>query len=159
MNDFKINFSENVKGYDNYGAHEQVRAMMNRFQNLEVKFYVGRDGIPCAWIESRSVKGFKLQLNSRELNWLMGYLMKGHKDDAETNPEQVEIYQRVDDDFQVSIFKQLVEAGKPVRLTPGFMETTGYITGDVQLFKGIVSFRMKKTDGLDDYLIENELLA
>lgn len=158
MNDFKINFSANVKDYENRRAHEQVMSMMNRFQNLNVKFYVGKDYIPCAWIESRNVKGFKLQLNSGELNWLMGYLMSGRKDDAEANPDYVERHLVEEEDFQVNIFQQLVEAGKPVRLTPRFMERSGYITGDVQLFKGVVYFVMKETPELIEYLEEKGLI-
>lgn len=44
--------------YDNIGAYNQLKAMMKAGQKLSVKFYTGKDNKPCAWIESKQVKGF-----------------------------------------------------------------------------------------------------
>lgn len=159
MEVLKINFSETVRAYDNVSAHNEVKAMMNRFENINVKFYTGKDGYPCAWLDSKTRAGFKLILNAKELNWLMGYLMKGETNDSETNPNQVEAYKEEEKkDIQLGIFKQLVEHGKNIQFTPRFRETTGYVSALAVFKKGKITFRMKETEELNEYLAEKELI-
>ena len=55
---------ESQSQYDNIGAYNQLQAMMNAGQKLSVKFYTGKDNKPCAWIESKQVKGFRYESSS-----------------------------------------------------------------------------------------------
>ena len=158
MENLKLDFNKTVKVYDNVSAHNEVKAMMNRFENINVKFYTGKDGFPCAWLDSKTRAGFKLILNAKELNWLMKYLMKGETNDSETNPSQVEAYKAGEQkDVKVEIFKQLVEYGKAIQFTPRFKETIGYISALANFQKGKIFFRMQETEELAEYLAEKEL--
>lgn len=48
--------------YDNVGAYKTLQALMNRGENLTIKFFKSKDNIPCAWIESRNIAGFKYEM-------------------------------------------------------------------------------------------------
>ena len=75
MEILNINFeNKTVREYDNMGAHNAAKLMMNKYENLTIQFKTGKDNFPYAWLESRSMAGFKLILNQKELIWLMGYL-------------------------------------------------------------------------------------
>lgn len=159
MNNLVIDFSENVKQYDNNGAHEAAKLMMKKYENMTVQFKTGKDRFPYAWLESRSMAGFKLILNAKELNWLMGYLMNGVTEDFGTEPEKVNAYTEDEDaDLQISIFKQLIEKGKVLQFVPKFRETNGFVTAYASFKKGKVVFRLKETDELNEYLAEKELI-
>ena len=132
MNNLVIDFSENVKQYDNNGAHEAAKLMMKKYENMTVQFKTGKDRFPYAWLESRSMAGFKLILNAKELD-----------EDA---------------DLQISIFKQLIEKGKVLQFVPKFRETNGFVTAYASFKKGKVVFRLKETDELNEYLAEKELI-
>ena len=47
---------------------------MKKYENLSVKFKTDKDNYPYAWLESKSMAGFKLRLNQAELTWIMKYL-------------------------------------------------------------------------------------
>ena len=159
MNNLVIDFSENVKQYDNNGAHEAAKLMMKKYENMTVQFKTGKDRFPYAWLESRSMAGFKLILNAKELNWLMGYLMNGVTEDFGTEPEKVNAYTEDEDaDLQISIFKQLIEKGKVLQFVPKFRETNGFVTAYASFKKGKAVFRLKETDELNEYLAEKELI-
>lgn len=159
MNKLIISFTEDVKQYDNKGAHEAAKLMMRKFENMNVQFKTGKDGFPYAWLESRSMAGFKLILNAKELNWLMGYLMNGATEDFGTEPDKVEAYKEGEDnDLQLSIFKQLIEKGKVLQFVPKFRETNGYVTAYASYKKGRIVFRLKETEELSEYLAEKELI-
>ena len=74
-----LNFSEKTveKKYDNASAMNALKVIMNRGEQLSVKFYTSKDNFPCAWIESKKIAGFKLILNQEGLNWLRTYLQTG----------------------------------------------------------------------------------
>lgn len=159
MDNMIINFSENVKQYDNNGAHEAAKLMMRKYENMAVQFKTGKDGFPYAWLESKSMAGFKLILNAKELNWLMGYLMNGETEDFGTEPEKVEAYKEGEEaDLQLSIFKQLIEKGKVLQFVPKFRETNGYVTAYASYKKGKIVFKLKETEELNEYLAEKELI-
>ena len=114
MEILNINFeNKTVREYDNMGAHNAAKLMMNKYENLTIQFKTGKDNFPYAWLESRSMAGFKLILNQKELIWLMGYLKEGKTEDFGTEPKNVEAYKEdKDNDLQLAMFKQLVEAVK-----------------------------------------------
>ena len=61
MNNFNFSLDSTppIQQYDNVGAYNTLRALMNRGENLTIKFFTSKDNKPCAWIESRYVAGFK----------------------------------------------------------------------------------------------------
>ena len=96
---------------------QTVKAMMKRGEQLNVKFYTNKDNYPCAWIESKKIQGFCLILNQEGLSWLRTYLETGEAEDFGFNPNSVTAYGEGEDkDFQLSIFKQLILAGKHYNL-------------------------------------------
>lgn len=155
-----INFeNKTVREYDNMGAHNATKLMMSKYENLTVQFKTGKDRFPYAWLESRSMAGFKLLLNQKELNWLMRYLKEGKTEDFGTEPEKVEAYKEDKEiDLQLAMFKQLIEGGKVLQFVPLFRETNGYITAYASYKKGKIVFRLKRTDELVEYLTEKELI-
>lgn len=147
-----------VKSYDNNGAHNAAKSIMSKSENVSIQFKTGKDGFPYAWLESKSVAGFKLILNQNELNWLIRYLVSGETEDQGTDPENVEAYQSEEKDLQLSIFKQMIEKGKTMQFVPRFRETNGYITAYASFKKGKVIFRLKETEELNEYLAEKDLI-
>lgn len=159
MEILNINFNnKTVKNYDNNGAHNAAKSIMSKSENMSIQFKTGKDGFPYAWLESKTVAGFKLILNKYELNWLMRYLVFGETEDHGTDPDNVEAYQSEEKDLQLSIFKQMIEKGKTMQFVPRFRETNGYITAYASFKKGKVIFRLKETEELNEYLAEKDLI-
>ena len=50
--------------YDNNGAHAEVMKIMNRGDKLSVKFGTTKTQHPYAWVESKTVAGFKYELDA-----------------------------------------------------------------------------------------------
>lgn len=150
--------NQTVTTYDNNGAHNAAKLIMNKSENMSIQFKTGKDGFPYAWLESKSVAGFKLILNQNELNWLIRYLVSGETEDQGTDPENVKAYQSEEKDLQLSIFKQMIEKGKTMQFIPRFRETNGYITAYASFKKGKVIFRLKETEELNEYLAEKDLI-
>lgn len=127
--EFRICRKKVVKSYDNEGAMQTVKAMMKRGEQLDVKFYTNKDNYPCAWIGSKKIQGFCLILNQEGLSWLRTYLETGEAEDFGFNPNSVTAYgEGEDNDFQLSIFKQLILAGKALQFVPTFREYGAKIT-------------------------------
>lgn len=147
-----------VRKYDNEGPYQTLQAMMNSKEQLTVKFYSGKDGIPCAWVESRRVAGFKYQLKSETFQGLMNYLTKGEVTDFDSNPAATDT---VDEgaDFQLMVLQELVNEGKTIQYVPLFRENPEYVSAVLPCFKGKVIFRIKRTNDMLDYLRENKQIA
>lgn len=160
MGTFTFDFTPDsaVKKYDNEGAYQTLQAMMNRKEQLTVKFYNGKDGIPCAWVESRRVAGFKYQLKSVTFQGLMQYLTKGEVSDFDSNPA---VTDTLDEgaDFQLMVLQMLVDAGRTIQYVPLFRENPEYVSAVLPCFKGKVIFRIKRTNEMLDYLRENKQIA
>ena len=123
MGTFTFDFTPEsaVRKYDNEGAYQTLQAMMNSKEQLTVKFYSGKDGIPCAWVESRRVAGFKYQLKSETFQGMMKYLTKGEVTDFDSSPAATDT---VDEgaDFQLMVLQELVNEGKKIHYVPLFRE-------------------------------------
>jgi uncharacterized protein YkuJ len=160
MGTFNFNITQDsaVRKYDNEGAYQTLQAMMNSKEQLTVKFYSGKDGIPCAWVESRRVAGFKYQLKSETFQGLMNYLTKGEVTDFDSNPAATDT---VDEgaDFQLMVLQELVNEGKTIQYVPLFRENPEYVNAVLPCFKGKVIFRIKRTNDMLDYLRENKQIA
>lgn len=74
---FSLDSTPSIQRYDNVGAYNTLRALMNRGENLTIKFFTSKDNKPCAWIESRYVAGFKYELQDSSLHGLINYLQNG----------------------------------------------------------------------------------
>ena len=160
MSKFTFSFTREdaVKKYDNQGAYQTLQAMMNRKEQLTVKFYSGKDGYPCAWIESKRVAGFKYQLKSESFQGLMQYLTKGEAIDFDSNPSVTDTLEE-GADFQLMVLQALVNEGKTIQYIPLFRENPEYISAVLPCFKGKVMFRIKRTNEILDYLRENKQIA
>lgn len=160
MNTFKFNFTleDAVKKYDNEGAYQTLQTMMNRKEQLVIKFYTDKDGNPCALIESRRVAGFKYQLKGASFQGLMNYLTRGEVIDFDHNPAEVETLEE-GADFQLMVLQELIREGKTIQYIPLFRENPEYISAVLPCFKGKVMFRIKRTNEILDYLRENKQIA
>lgn len=152
---YSINAESAVKEYDNQGAYNTLQEMMKRKEQLTVKFYGGKDNIPCAWIESAHVAGFKYQLKSASYKGLLNYLFKGDVTDFDTNPKVADTLNE-NEDFQLGILKAMIDAGKTIQYVPLFREHPDYISAILPCFKGKIMFRIKRTEEALSYLRENK---
>ena len=155
---FNIGHESAVKKYDNEGAYKTLQVMMTNKEQLVVKFYSSKDNIPCAWIESKKVAGFKYELKSETFQALMNYLINGEVFDFDSNPENSDTLDE-DADFQLMVLQNLVESGKTLQYVPLFRENPQYLSAVLPCFKGKVMFRVKRTNELLEYLRENKQLS
>lgn len=157
MANLNLGFSNEstVKVYDNQGAYNTLQAMMNRKEQLTVKFYGSKENIPCAWIESVHVAGFKYQLKTEAFIGLLNYLYNGEITDFDTNPSETDTWEE-DTDFQLAVLKMQIEAGRTIQFVPLFRERPEYISALLPCFKGKVMFRIKRTEDTLNYLRENK---
>lgn len=144
-----------VKEYDNQGAYNTLQEMMQRKEQLVVKFYGGKDNLRCAWIESSHVAGFKYQLKSASYQGLLNYLFTGEVTDFDANPKEADALNE-NEDFQLEILKAMVEAGKTIQYVPLFRERPESISAILPCFKGKIIFRIKRTGETLDYLHEQK---
>lgn len=160
MGTFNFNIPQEsaIKKYDNEGAYSTLQAMMNSKELLVVKFYSSKDGIPCAWIESKRVSGFKYELKSETFQGLMNYLENGETSDFDSNPTKADTLDE-GADFQLLVLQMFVESGKTLQYVPLFRENPQYLSAVLTCFKGKVMFRVKRTDEMLDYLRENKQIA
>ena len=160
MGTFTFNFalSDAVKKYDNEGAYQTLQVMMKRREQLVVKFYSGKDNIPCAWIESKRVQGFKYQLKTETFQGLMAYLTNGEVTDFDRNPAETDTLPE-DADFQRMVLEQFIERNMTIQFKPLFRENPLYISGLRPCYCGKVIFQMKRSENLLDYLKENQKIA
>ena len=151
---FSLNTESAIREYDNQGAYNTLQAMMNRKEQLTVKFYGSKDNMPCAWIESVHVAGFKHQLKTEAFIGLLNYLYNGEVADFDSNPNATDTLDE-NTDFQFSVLKMLIGAGKTIQYVPLFRERPQYISAILPCFKGKVMFRINRSEDTLDYLREN----
>lgn len=141
--------------YDNEGAHNQIKLMMQKGEILSIKFYTTKDNYPCTWIESSGVAGFKYQLTEVSLTWIFNYLTTGATEDFGVNPMEAQPYKEGEEDVQLSVVKQIVDTQR-VQWTPLFRERNSTnISGYKGYLKGKIHFRLPRTEELLDYLREH----
>lgn len=141
--------------YDNEGAHNQIKLMMQKSENLSIKFFTTKNNYPYAWIESTGVAGFKYLLTKDGLTWLFSYLTQGATEDFGVNPMEAQPYKEGEDNIQSSVVKKIVESSK-IQWIPLFREkNTAFINGYKAYLKGKIHFRLLRTEELLDYLREH----
>ena len=151
---YAINAESAIKVYDNQGAYNTLLEMMNRKEQLTVKFYSGKDNVPCAWVESKHIAGFKYQLKTSSFHGLLNYLFKGIVDDFDKSPAEFDTIQE-EEDFQLKVMQMMIALGKTIQFVPTFRERTETISGILPCFKGKVIIRIKRTEEVLNYLREN----
>lgn len=152
---FSLDSTPSIQRYDNVGAYNTLRALMNRGENLTIKFFTSKDNKPCAWIESRYVAGFKYELQDSSLHGLINYLQNGIFVDFDINPTATEPLE-ANSDFQMEIFKMFVNAGKALQYAPLFRTRPKFLSAMLPLSKGKIIFRVERTDDLLNYLREKK---
>ena len=155
---YSINAESAVRVYDNQGAYNTLLEMIMRNEQITVKFYSGKDNIPCAWIESKRVAGFKYELKSETFQGLMNYLSNGDTFDFDSNPTKTDTLDE-GADFQLMVLRMFVESGKTLQYVPLFRENPLYINAVLSCFRGKVLFRIKRSEEILDYLRENKQIA
>jgi len=141
--------------YDNNGAHAEVQKMMKRGEKLSVKFGTTKTNHPYAWVESKTVAGFKYELDSERMNNLINYMMTGEVSEYAGDPMQSDTLE-VSEDYQFEVMKQFIENGQTLQYTPLFREYNDKLTAMKSMFKGTVFFRIPRTSENLDYLREHK---
>ena len=141
--------------YDNNGAHAEVEKMMKRGDKLSVKFGTTKTQHPYAWVESKTVDGFKYELDAERANNLIHYLVTGEASEYAGDPMQSDTVE-AGEDYQLEVMKQFIENGQTLQYTPLFREYNDKISAKKAMFKGTVFFRIPRTSENLDYLREHE---
>ena len=136
---------ETQNQYDNIGAYNQLQAMMKAGQKLSVKFYTGKDNKPCTWIESKQVKGFRYELKEVSFSGLISYLITGETADFDTSPMETQPLAE-GSNYALLVLKLMLEEHWGVQFTPLFRERSNYITAQKAFRKGIIFFRIPRTE-------------
>ena len=141
--------------YDNNGAHAEIEKMMNRGDKLSVKFGTTKTQHPYAWVESRTVKGFKYELDAERMNNLINYLVTGEVSNYAGDPMQSDTLE-AHEDYQWEVMKLFIENGQTLQYTPLFREYNDKISAMKSMYKGTVFFRIPRTTENLDYLREHQ---
>ena len=141
--------------YDNNGAHAEVEKMMKRGDKLSVKFGTTKTQHPYAWVESKTVAGFKYELDAERTNNLIHYMVTGEVSEYTGDPMQSDTVEATED-YQLEVMKQFIESGQTLQYTPLFREYPDKISAMKSMFKGTVFFRVPRTTENLDYLREHQ---
>lgn len=151
---YAIEAESAIRVYDNTSAYNTLLEMMNHHEQLTVKFYSSKENVPCAWIESKRIAGFKYQLKTSSFHGLLNYLFKGLVDDFDKNPAEFDTIQE-GENFQLKVMEMLIALGRTIQFVPTFRERTETISGILPCFNGKIMFRIKRTEDILNYLREN----
>ena len=141
--------------YDNNGAHAEVEKMMKRGDKLSVKFGTTKTQHPYAWVESKTVAGFKYELDVERTNNLIHYMATGEVAEYGGDPMQSDTVEATED-YQLEVMKQFIENGQTLQYTPLFREYPDRISAMKPMFKGTVFFKIPRTTENLDYLREHQ---
>ena len=159
MINISFNFAElqgtTQQQYDNNGAHAEVMKIMNRGDKLSVKFGTTKTQHPYAWVESKTVAGFKYELDAERAKNLIKYMVTGEISDYAGDPMQSDTLE-AGEDYQWEVMKQFIEGGQTLQYTPLFRECNDKISAMKAMFKGKVFFRVPRTKENLDYLREHK---
>lgn len=141
--------------YDNVGAQAEVEKMMKRGDKLSVKFGTTRTQHPYAWLESKTVAGFKYELDAERANNLIHYMVTGEVREYAGDPMQSDTVEP-SENYQLEMMKLFIENGQTLQYTPLFREYPDKISAMKAMFKGTVFFRVPRTTENLDYLREHK---
>ncbi len=150
--------------YDNKGAHDTIKHMMENKAILRIKFIADREGYVAAMIETAKIGGFKYRLNEKNFEWLWKYITEGAVEDFGIDPMEVQPDEEAEE-FQESLLRQIVlgkESGEfkgQFQVTPMFRETNGKVTAVAAMRKGKITFSTERTTELVEFLREHKYIA
>lgn len=139
------------QAYDNAGAYTTLLSIMERNSNINVEFRLDKENYHYAWIESKGVAGFKYYLKNDAFNGIIKYLTKGEVADFDPAPLEYEKAKFTNDFY---IMKLFVDKSIILQCTPLFRERLEYVTAFLPCRKGKITFRVKRTDEIVNYLRE-----
>ena len=139
------------QSYDNAGAYATLLSIMERYSNINVEFRLDKENYHYAWVEAKGVAGFKYYLKNEAFNGIIKYLTKGEVTDFDPAPLEYE-KAKFSDSFY--IMKLFVDKGIVLQCTPLFRERLEYVTAFLPCRKGKITFRVKRTDDIVNYLRE-----
>ena len=141
--------------YPNNEAHAEVVKMMRRGDKISVRFGTTKTQHPYAWVESKTVAGFKYELDAERAKNLIKYMVTGEISDYAGDPMQSDTVE-AGEDYQWEVMKQFIEGGQTLQYTPLFREYNDKISAMKAMFKGKVFFRVPRTKENLDYLREHK---
>ncbi len=150
--------------YDNKGAHDTIKYLMENKAILRIKFIADRDGYVAAMIETAKIGGFKYRLNEKNFEWLWKYITEGAVEDFGIDPMEVQPDEEAEE-FQETLLRQIVlgkESGEfkgQFQVTPMFRETNGKVTAVAAMRKGKITFSTERTTELVEFLREHKYIA
>lgn len=150
--------------YDNKGAHDTIKYLMENKAILRIKFIADRDGYVAAMIETAKIGGFKYRLNEKNFEWLWKYITEGAVEDFGIDPMEVQPDEEAEK-FQETLLRQIVlgkESGEfkgQFQVTPMFRETNGKVTAVAAMRKGKITFSTERTTELVEFLREHKYIA
>ena len=147
-------------GYNNTEAHNELKAMMNRNERIQLYFTVDRFGCQAIKVGSKTTEGFNYQMNQTSFDWVMNYLMKGETEDINVNPTEIEKSELTEaDSFREAMLKLFINSGiGRVQFTPEFRDRPGRLTATATFRYGTILFFMPRTEELTTYLRGKELI-
>lgn len=141
--------------YDNNGAHAEVMKMMKRGDKLSVKFGTTKTQHPYAWVESKTVAGFKYELDAERTSNLIHYMITGEVNEYAGDPMLSDTVE-AGEDYQWEVMKQFIENSQVLQYVPLFREYPDKISAMKEMFKGTIFFRIPRTSENLDYLREHQ---
>lgn len=157
--DMKFNFAalqgNKQQQYDNNGAHAEIVKMMKRGDKLSIKFGTTKTQHPYAWVESKTVAGFKYELDAERTNNLIHYMVTGEISEYAGDPMKSDTIE-TGEDYQWEVMQQFIENGQTLQYVPLFREYPDKISAIKTMFKGTVFFRIPRTAENLDYLLEHK---
>lgn len=146
--------------YPNTEAHNELKAMMNRNERINISFGIDKDGYEIVYAESKTTAWFKYRLNVESFAWVMRYLTCGEIEDFNVNPiELAKSEYENPDTFKTDMLKMFVEnkLGN-LQFTPEIRDRSGKISAIASFRHGLVSFRVERTEDMTEYLREKGLI-
>lgn len=159
MNIIEIDFKNVTQPkYDNKAAYAELQSMMK--QGFPISVSVGvHNKVPCVWVSNKTTYRFPYQISGESFNGFFHYLQTGEITDFDSDPINLTTDEVDEDEFTQDIFKQFVESGINIQLTPLFREYSCNVSGIITLKKGTIFLRTRRTTEFMDYLREKGLVA
>lgn len=149
-----------AESYNNVEAHNELKAMMNRGERVQLYFTIDRFGYEAIRVESKTTKNFAYQLNQESFNWVMKYLMNGETEDLTVKPDEVIKSEETDaNKFRKDMLKLFVENGiGNIQFTPEFRDRQGKLTATDTFRNGVILFFIERDEDITEYLREKGLI-
>lgn len=149
-----------AQSYNNVEAHNELKAMMNRGERVQLYFTIDRFGYEAIRVESKTTKNFAYQLNQESFNWVMKYLMNGETEDLTVKPNKVDKSEETDaNNFRKDMLKLFVENGiGNIQFTPEFRDRQGKLTATATFRNGVILFFIERDEDITEYLREKGLI-